>query len=185
MRHLAFVVVVALVSIADADNTDLLSPYPSEDKEEQAPVCAGCTQHRDTPDSTTSPGKKLAWTWELDNTRQHECNIRRVTESELMEEFGPRGLPPLYPHPLVISRNGLNTRNDNDNTLTTTSNQAFVEASSLVNISQQFPPNFEVTLSSSNSFSAHRRQMPLTQVRCSLHCGMKPCSTFASNFISI
>jgi Cupin-like domain len=85
---------------------------------------------------------------------EHRCNIVRMTHSQLLDTFGPSGLPSLHPEPLVIlksSETPSNTRNVKFRTLV-----------SRPNITSSLPPNFEVTLSSSNSFSAHRRTIPLT-----------------------
>jgi hypothetical protein len=81
---------------------------------------------------------------------EHRCNIVRMTLSQLLDTFGPRGLPSLHPEPLVILNDP-------------TRNEKFRNLVSRVNIFSSLPPNFEVTLSSSNSFSQHRRTIPLTQ----------------------
>ena len=85
--------------------------------------------------------------WDPDRTR---CNIRRVTLEQLTTEFGARGLPPLYHEPIVIHNTG-------------NRNHVFRDLSNSSKIVDSFPPAFEVTLSSSNSFSAHRRTIPLSQ----------------------
>lgn len=83
---------------------------------------------------------------------KHRCNIERITHTQLLKRFGPLGLPRLYPKPIIIIGDKKNPRNAKLQELTSRSN-----------ITKSLPPNFDVTLSSSNSFSAHRRTIPLTQ----------------------
>jgi hypothetical protein len=79
----------------------------------------------------------------------HPCTITRMTRSEFDERFGPAGLPPLYPEPLVIVDSARNLH--------------FRNLTSLEFMLDNLPPDFGVTLSSSNSFSEHRRTIPLQQ----------------------
>jgi hypothetical protein len=58
----------------------------------------------------------------------------------------------MYPHPLVINTLDEHSRN-----------QHFCSLSQEDQIVHSFPTNFAVTLSSSNSFSEHRRTIPLRQ----------------------
>lgn len=78
----------------------------------------------------------------------HPCNIRVVSLDDVNQEFGPKGLPPLYHSPLVI-RSGLHR------------NAVLRSRTSADRIMQQFEPNFNVTLSSSNALSERRRTIPL------------------------
>ena len=78
----------------------------------------------------------------------HPCNVRRLTLEELLDEFGPGGLPPLYPHPIVI-------RTDLQR------NAALRSITSRETIVEQFAPDFNVTLSSSNALSERRRTVTL------------------------
>ena len=91
--------------------------------------------------------------WSPEATHRHPCTITRMTISEFQKRFGEQGLPPLYPHPLVIvASNASNSRNERIRALT-----------QVDHILDSFPPNFAVTLSSSNSFSEHRRTIPFSQ----------------------
>jgi len=87
--------------------------------------------------------------WTLNDTR---CNLVRWMESDILREFGTEGLPPLHHEPLIIIRDS-------------PSYVDFSERASMENITNQFPRNFQITLSSSNSFSANRRTISLEQVR--------------------
>mmetsp|Transcript_569 Transcript_569/g.1002 ORF Transcript_569/g.1002 Transcript_569/m.1002 type:complete len:341 (-) Transcript_569:597-1619(-) len=103
---------------------------------------------RNTTSSSNNNNNK--WRWDLDNAR---CNIRRITLDQLWKEFGKQGIPPLYHEPIIIYDTAKNHHNH-------VFRQLCRHPSKLLH---QFPPNFQVTLSSSNSFSAHRRTIPLTQ----------------------
>jgi hypothetical protein len=86
-----------------------------------------------------------------DKNKDYPCNIRRIRYSELQTVFPPLGLvPSLYPKPFII-------------TTDLRYNAEFAERTTICEISRQFPHNFNVTLSSSNSYSSHRRVIPLTQ----------------------
>lgn len=93
------------------------------------------------------------WKWSLDGV--HRCNVKRITFSQLYTSFSKHGLPPLYKYPIIVYGD---RANDNANIC-----QEFKKMTSLSNITDTLPTGFEVTLSSSNSFSAHRRTIPLTQ----------------------
>ncbi len=82
---------------------------------------------------------------------QHPCTIERISTDEFERRFGPRGLPPMYPSPLVIVHDfGKFPRN-----------KVFRELTKMEKILNFFAPGFNVTLSSSNSFSEHRKTLPL------------------------
>jgi len=88
-----------------------------------------------------------------DPSAYQPCNIRRMPHSELIRRFGSLGLPNLYPYPLVIYPDGdKNTRNEN-----------FVNLTTQEHLPLQFAPNFNVTLTGSDSLSSHRRTIPLKQ----------------------
>lgn len=94
--------------------------------------------------------KQHEWKWIPE--AEHRCNIVRMTQRELFETLSPLGVPPLHPGPLIILADKKNPRN-----------AKFRELTSRDNITTSLPSNFNATLSSSNSFSAHRRTIPLTQ----------------------
>ena len=81
----------------------------------------------------------------------YPCNIRRISYTDLSAIFPPFGLvPSLYIEPIII-------------TTESSYNYDFVERTKQTNILHQFPPDFHVRLSSSNSYSSHRRTISLTQ----------------------
>jgi Cupin-like domain len=89
-----------------------------------------------------------AWEWIPED--EHPCSITRFSWEEFLQTFGPRGLPALYPEPVVVVR-------DHE---TNKEFRSLTQQEALLNF---FPPNFTVTLSSSNAFSEHRRTIPLQQ----------------------
>lgn len=104
------------------------------------------TADRDPGDSA----KNIGW----DPKRSHPCTVETISMEDFLKKYRKQGgLPPLYPRPLVIkSRSGDPQRN-----------QRFQELTREDTIRDSFPANFTVTLSSSNSFSEHRRTIPLSQ----------------------
>ena len=82
---------------------------------------------------------------------QHPCTIARMSSEEFRRRFGPRGLPPLYRTPLVIQ-----------SPTSTQRNHVLRQLTGFDSISEYFGPDFNVTLSSSNSFSEHRKTLKLT-----------------------
>jgi hypothetical protein len=95
----------------------------------------------------SSIGKReLEYRWKPE--AQHQCNIPRLTEEELILRFGKSGLPSLYPHPIIIRR-GIKGKN-----------KEFFNMTSQERIVQSLPRGIKVTLSSSNSFSERRRTIP-------------------------
>lgn len=135
-------------------------------------TCCDNFNHDDCSNNTTcaingrsSTTSKKQWKWNLDAI--HECNIERINLSDVSKRFqGSAGnsnnnnnrlVPPLYSKPLIIhttqdqpSHNGC-------------SYSIFQEKTSLPNITSNLPDDFYVTLSSSNSYSAHRKSIPLVQ----------------------
>ena len=83
----------------------------------------------------------------------HPCTIRRLSQSDYLKIFGKGGLPPLYPDPIVITMDSSSF----------VRNRQFRYMSSKDQILASFPANFTVTLSSSNSFSEHRRTIPFSE----------------------
>jgi hypothetical protein len=83
----------------------------------------------------------------------HPCSIRRVSFADLPNVF-PGGLvPALHPTPLVVVAPA--------DEKSRRRNERFRNATAPGAILDSFPPGFEVTLSSSNSFSEHRVTVPL------------------------
>jgi Cupin-like domain len=87
-----------------------------------------------------------------DPKEDHPCTIEQITMNDFMERHGSQGgLPPLFPTPLII----VDAPKER--------NQPFRDLTGSDTILQSFPGNFSVTLSSSNSFSEHRRTIPFAQ----------------------
>ena len=89
-----------------------------------------------------------SWKWRPED--DHPCTVKRMTMEEVYEQFGPEGVPAMYPDPLVVVASS-----DNQN------NRDLRQRTQEHRMVDNFPPGFEVTLSSSNSFSQHRRTIPL------------------------
>ena len=92
---------------------------------------------------------------------QHPCTVERISFHEYQQRFGPRGLPPLFPTPIVIAHD--DDDNNNNNSKQYSRNHAFRQLTRFETILDFFTPGFNITLSSSNSFSEHRKTMPLEQ----------------------
>lgn len=94
------------------------------------------------------------WNWDpTSTTTHHPCTIHRISRSELHRLYGPGGLPNLeYPFPIIIHPD-----DDGNN------NSKFANLTTYTNLPTNFPPNFQVTLSGSDSLSTHRRTIPLQQ----------------------
>ena len=97
------------------------------------------------------------WRWNLED--EHPCNIRKVTIHQLKAQYGPNGLPPLHPDPIIIAagdgNDGVHSgRKRNEKIRSLTSPQ---------NLTDFFGENFTVTLSSSNALSERRRTIPLSE----------------------
>ena len=97
--------------------------------------------------------QELKWNPSAQN---HECNIKRITESELITRFGPLGLPNLYPYPLVIVPDNAGSRH-------ATRNEHFATLTTQERLPLNFAPDFNVTLTGSDSLSSHRRTISLKQ----------------------
>lgn len=93
----------------------------------------------------------------------HPCTVERITAKQFQSRFGPQGLPPMFPTPIVIVADPTGTRN-----------AKFRQLTSQNDIQNFFPENFNVTLSSSNSFSEHRLTIPLSQYLDSLSVDTTP-----------
>ena len=99
---------------------------------------SNCTGERDDDNAK--------FNWDV-KSNEHPCNIRRISDRDMdQKSFGPS-----YPYPLVIYPSS-GRRNSNFSRLTT-----------VENLASNFAPNFNVTLSGSDSLSSHRRQIPMNQ----------------------
>ena len=118
--------------------------------------------------------EEYPYQWNPDSS--HPCNIVRMDEHEFTKRFGLAGLPPLYPYPIVItstwstpdvddssSQQQQQQQQQQQDSNTKRRNQDFQFLTQHDQILRQFPNEFQVTLSSSNSFSEHRRTIPFHQ----------------------
>jgi len=136
MKRITFVEFILFISIIIVDSQELS-------------VTSECSA-----DNSTDRVPGNLWKWNLDE--KHRCNIRRMSINTLYSEF-PNGLPPLHHEPIVIYHEG------SEKTSMGCNNRNFQEMSAISKITNAFPESFNVTLTSSNSFSAHRRVIPLAQ----------------------
>jgi hypothetical protein len=88
------------------------------------------------------------WTWIPEE--EHPCTIEQIPLALVAKRFGSTGIPALYSQPIVIVQTGHR-------------NAEIRNRVALDTIHQQFPPGFNVTLSSSNALSERRRTIPLEQ----------------------
>jgi len=136
MKRIIFVEFLLFISIIIVDSQEL-------------PVNYECSA-----DNSTDRVPGNLWKWNLDE--KHRCNIRRMSLNSLYSEF-QSGLPPLHHEPIVIYHEG------NETTVMDCNNRKFQAMTAFSEITNALPENFDVTLTSSNSFSAHRRVIPLVQ----------------------
>ena len=114
-----------------------------------------CHASVDTIDNDNPTCNNYSWNWDVD--AKHRCNIKKMSFNELYSVF-ESGLPPLYHEPVILYNEHPNVE-DSSHCLAS----KFKEMMSFENITKTFSKDFEVTLSSSNSFSAHRRTTTLDE----------------------
>lgn len=115
--------------------------------------------------STDNPPKSK-WRWDPSSTSL-PCNIKRISQSNLLRSYGSLGLPNLYPYPLIIHPddepiNGA-SKPPASRTKKQRNNALFANLTSFDVLPAQFDTGFEVTLSGSDSLSSHRRTVPLAR----------------------
>lgn len=110
-------------------------------------------------DGTSGVVVGLAKGW--DPEAEHPCTVRRLSWEEFQREFVAKGggVPALYPTPLVI-RAPSPGASDGTGMMR---NERFRNLTSASALLERFPPDFTITLSSSNALSEHRRTVPLSQ----------------------
>jgi hypothetical protein len=124
----------------------LLSPRQTTKVKAKIPSSADVYTTSKRNSNTTDKSK---WNW--NSSKNTNCNIERMNYEQLVNKFGPLGVPALYPRPIVLQSNK-------------EWNELFRSLTSFQNITKFFDEGFLVTLSSSNSFSSFRRTVPLSQV---------------------
>jgi len=95
------------------------------------------------------------WRWDPASA-SHPCNVRRLSRTELFRLYGTEGVPNLYPLPLVIYPD-VEDGGEEDR------RRKFANLTARDHLPSNFPPEFPVTLTGSDSLSSHRRTIPLTQ----------------------
>lgn len=116
-------------------------------------------------DCISCASRGIKWKWDPTST-SHPCNIHRISDSDLLRFYGPLGLPNLYPYPLVIYPDDVDSNNNKTgggSKSRTRHNAFFANLTTIDNLSKQFSSDFNVTLTGSDSLSSHRRVVPLTQ----------------------
>lgn len=104
-------------------------------------------------DNTTCQSEASTSGWNPKD--EHPCTIERMEFEEFEAKFGEDGgLPPLFSKPIVITAETRASKRRN---------QRIRDLTAKDDILQNFSTNFNVTLSSSNSFSEHRRTIPFAQ----------------------
>ena len=91
------------------------------------------------------------------STMEFRCNIHKMSLTRLLKEYGKHGLPPLYEKPIII-------RYDFEKNASDTKYieyMRFLQKTSLTNITHTMGEDFMVELSSSNSYSSHRKKTSL------------------------
>lgn len=102
-------------------------------------------------DKNGDKGKRSGWNPKDD----HPCTVQRISMEDFLKKYGEQGgLPPLFPRPLVISKAAV-VRDPEIGR-----NSKFQNLTRADTILNSFPANFSVTLSSSNSYSEHRKTIP-------------------------
>lgn len=102
-------------------------------------------------------GERSGWNPKDD----HPCTVERISMKDFQKEYEKKGgLPPLFPRPLVITK--ISDGHDSEDSKYSR-NSKFQYLSRAHSILTSFPTNFTVTLSSSNSFSEHRRTVPFAK----------------------
>jgi hypothetical protein len=116
-----------------------------------------CGDGKGSHDEDTSNGScetnDKRWRWDPSSSTL-PCNIHRISYSELFRSFGQLGLPNMYPYPLVLYPD------DHD---FGKPNKHLADITALDKLTLNFDPDFNVTLTGSDSLSSHRRNVPLTQ----------------------
>eukprot|EP00536_Pseudo-nitzschia_multiseries_P000279 jgi/Psemu1/609/gm1.609_g len=107
-------------------------------------------------DDANETGSKQTTGW--NPKEDHPCTVETISMKDFLKKHGYQGgLPPLHPQPLIIRSSPTDQRNNKRR------NSKFRELTRPDTILDSFPANFTVTLSSSNSFSEHRRTIPFAQ----------------------
>lgn len=171
---------IALICLLALQAVDCEPTVVDDDASCQDQVC------RVSVSTSDSDQVRLTPTFQWIPEAEHPCTIERIRQEEFLKRFGPQGLPPLFPTPIIILADQIPNADDHSQQDHEISdhrrilarglyrNQRFQNRTRRDAILDAFPPNFHVTLSSSNSFSEHRRTIPLAQYLEDLHPDTTP-----------
>lgn len=116
---------------------------------------------------------KKKYNWDLDDSSQHKCNIDKITVSEMEKRFATSPsssdgqFPSMFYKPMIIVSD-YDGNNNTSSLLPTPSArhkkrhdqlEIFRQKTTVDGILDSLSPTFELTLSSVNSFSSHRRKI--------------------------
>jgi hypothetical protein len=131
----------------------------SIDDQPNTPLASASIDADDGDNDEVDDNHQNEWSW--DPTSTHPCTIHRISHSELHRLYGPGGLPNLeYPLPIIIYPDDVNDQQQRPHH---NNNSKFANLTTYKNLPTNFPPDFQVTLSGSDSLSTHRRTIPLQQ----------------------
>lgn len=131
----------------------------SIDDQPNTPLASASIDADDGDNDEVDDNHQNEWSW--DPTSTHPCTIHRISHSELHRLYGPGGLPNLeYPLPIIIYPDDVNDQQQRPHH---NNNSKFANLTTYTNLPTNFPPDFQVTLSGSDSLSTHRRTIPLQQ----------------------
>ena len=113
------------------------------------------------PRNTPQPQRQRRW--DPKDRTNHKCTVTTMTMNEFVRQYTV--LPALYPTPLVIRRprpppSPRSPKEEEEDVEDRAARTHFAHVSQAHTILDSFPVNYTVTLSSSNSFSEHRRTAP-------------------------
>ena len=104
-------------------------------------------------------GRWGGWRWDVRGPQR--CNITRMSRSDLLHHFGVGGVPSLHSWPVVIYDAEEDGAGDINRRRRRRRNSRLLDRTSRSGLATTFESGINVTLSSSNSFSAHRRTVSL------------------------
>ena len=177
--NLATTAVVIVVAAAAVDNATWCATNDPDDDVHDAPrttlaaAAAAATttavdiddEDRSTSDSPrNTPPPPRQRRWDPKDRTNHKCTVTTMTMNEFVRQYTV--LPALYPTPLVIRRprppplSRRSPKEEEEDEEDRTARTHFAHVSQAHTILDSFPVNYTVTLSSSNSYSEHRRSVP-------------------------
>ena len=139
-------------------NSEDDSSIGDQNHHQGARMCNNDAATTDDEQSEEEEMKKHRYKWNPQD--EHPCTIERLTFNDIFMKFGIDGIPPLHEHPLVIINTAAAAAEEEEED---GRNELFRYKTHIDNIINEFPIGFNVTLTSSNSFSEHRRIITLEE----------------------